>query len=97
MISAATLLETAMVLEGRLGPDAVADLDLFVLRAGIEIVPFDGDQYTVARSAFRRFGKGRHAAGLNFGDCIAYALSRITGEPLLFKGTDFASTDVAGC
>lgn len=97
LISAATLLEAAMVLEGRLGPDAGADLDLFVLRAGIEIVPFDGDQYTVARSAFRRYGKGGHAAGLNFGDCISYSLSRLSGEPLLFKGTDFAATDVAAC
>jgi ribonuclease VapC len=94
MISAASLLGTATVLEGRLGDDAGADLDLFILRAGIESVPFDGDQYAVARHAFRRYGKGRHPAGLNFGDCIAYALAKCTGEPLLFKGTDIPATDV---
>lgn len=93
--SAASILEAAMVLEGRIGDAAGGDLDLFLHRADIEIVPFDRDQLAIARSAFRRFGKGRHSAGLNFGDCIAYALSQWTGEPLLFKGGDFALTDVA--
>lgn len=93
-ISAASVLEAAMVLEGRCGEAAGGDLDLFLHRAGVEIMPFDADQLTIARSAFRRYGKGRHPAGLNFGDCIAYALARWTNEPLLFKGADFMATDV---
>lgn len=83
-----------MVLEGRRGEDAGLDLDLFLLRASVETVPFDAEQLRLARTAFRRFGKGRHAAGLNFGDCAAYALAQWSGEPLLFKGDDFAATDV---
>lgn len=70
------------------------DLDQFLRRAGIEIIPFDEEQLAIARSAFRRFGKGRHKACLNFGDCAAYALAEWSGEPLLFKGNDFAATDV---
>src|SRR5579863_4047496 len=92
-ISAASVLETAMVLESRWGEAAGGDLDLFLHRAGVEIVPFDADQLAIARSAFRRYGKGRHKAGLNFGDCISYALSQWTGHPLLFKGQDFSATD----
>jgi len=82
-----------MVLEARFGSDAEGDLDLFLHRASVEIVPFDEDQLAIARSAFRRYGKGRHPAGLNFGDCIAYALARFMDEPLLFKGTGFTATD----
>jgi len=74
---------------------AEGDLDLFLHRAGVEIVPFDQDQLAMARSAFRRYGKGRHPAGLNFGDCIAYALARCMDEPLLYKGADFTATDIA--
>jgi ribonuclease VapC len=95
LISTVSVLEAAMVLEGRKGDDAGADLDLFLQRASIETVAFDREQLEAARTAFRRFGKGRHAAGLNFGDCASYALARWSGEPLLFKGTDFAATDVA--
>ena len=95
IVSAVSVLEAAMVLEGRRGDDAGADLDLFLQRASIETVAFDRDQLMAARTAFRRFGKGRHAAGLNFGDCAAYALAQWSGEPLLFKGNDFAATDVA--
>lgn len=95
LISAVSVLEAAMVLEGRRGIDAGSDLDLFLQRASIETIAFDQEQLLVARSAFRRFGKGRHAAGLNFGDCAAYALAQWSGEPLLFKGADFAATDVA--
>jgi ribonuclease VapC len=95
LVSAVSVLEAAMVLEGRKGDDAGADLDLFLQRASIETVAFDEDQLTVARTAFRRFGKGRHAAGLNFGDCASYALAQWSGEPLLFKGSDFTETDVA--
>ena len=94
LISAVSVLEAAMVLEGRRGNDAGTDLDLFLKRAAVEIVPFDGEQLAMARIAFRRFGKGRHPAGLNFGDCASYALSECSGEPLLFKGADFAATDV---
>lgn len=94
LMSAASVLEAAMVLEGRRGEDAGTDLDLLLDRAGVKIVAFDHEQLRLARRAFRRFGKGRHPAGLNFGDCIAYALSEWSGEPLLFKGADFAATDV---
>jgi ribonuclease VapC len=94
LMSAVSVLEAAMVLEGRRGDDAGTDLDLFLQRASIETVPFDPEQLAVARAGFRRFGKGRHPAGLNFGDCAAYALAQWSGEPLLFKGTDFAATDV---
>lgn len=95
LISAVSLLEAAMVLEGRKGDDAGSDLDLFVRRASIETVPLDEEQLLAARMAFRRLGKGRHAAGLNFGDCASYALAQWSGEPLLFKGADLAATDVA--
>ena len=95
LISTVSVLEAAMVLEGRLGEDAGADLDTFMQRASIETVPFDDDQLVWARRAFRRYGKGRHRAGLNFGDCAAYALARWSGEALLFKGADFTATDMA--
>ena len=94
LISAVSVLEAAMVLEGRRGADAGADLDLFLPRASIETVAFDEEQLIVARTAFRRFGKGRHAAGLNFGDCASCALAQWSGEALLFKGADFTATDV---
>ena len=93
--SAASVLEAAMVLEGRAGDEAGRDLDLFLLDAEIRVVPVDLQQLSLARLAFRRFGKGRHAAGLNFGDCFAYALAKQRGEPLLCKGDDFARTDIA--
>jgi ribonuclease VapC len=93
--SAASVLEVSMVLEARFGGASEGILDLFLHRAGVEIVPFDQDQLAVARTAFRRFGKGRHPAGLNFGDCFAYALARFMDEPLLFKGNDFPRTDIA--
>lgn len=95
LISAVSVLEAAMVLEGRKGDDAGTDLDLFLQRASIETVAFDQEQLTLARSVFRRFGKGRHVAGLNFGDCAAYGLAQWSGEPLLFKGADFTATDIA--
>ncbi len=95
LISAVSVLEAAMVLEGKKGDDAIGDLDLFLFKAGIETVPFDREQLTLARTAFLRFGKGRHKAGLNFGDCASYALAKWSGGPLLFKGTDFAATDIS--
>lgn len=95
MVSAATVLETGIVLESRLGDAAGREFDLFVIRANLQITPVDAEQAELARHAWRRFGKGRHPAALNYGDCFAYALAKWTGEPLLAKGTDFASTDVA--
>lgn len=95
LISSVSVLEAAMVLEGRRGEDAGRDLDLFLQRASIETVAFDAEQLVLARMAFRRFGKGRNRAGLNFGDCAAFALAQWSGEALLFKGDDFSATDVA--
>ena len=95
LISAATLLEVGIVMEARLGAAGGKELDLLVAKAGVVIEPLTADQASTAREAWRRFGKGRHAAALNFGDCCSYALARATGEPLLFKGTDFANTDIA--
>jgi ribonuclease VapC len=94
LVSAATLLETALVIETRKGEPGGRELDALIHKAEIEVVPVDAEQVSEARRAFRRFGKGRHAAGLNFGDVFAYALTRTSGEPLLFKGDDFARTDV---
>ena len=93
-ISAGNLLEAAIVVESRTGPLGGDQLDALIERAGIEVVPISAEQATIARRAWRRFGKGRHAAGLNLGDCLAYALAESTREPLLFKGEDFARTDV---
>jgi len=97
MISAATVLETGIVLEARRGEAAGREFDLFLVRANLQIVPVDSEQTEIARSAWRKFGKGRHAAALNFGDCFAYALAKFAGEPLLAKGTDFAATDIDLC
>lgn len=94
MISAATLLETAMVIETRLGARGGGELDLWLHKAQVEIVAVDAELAEIARRAWRRFGKGRHPAGLNFGDCFSYALATLTQEPLLFKGSDFAETDI---
>lgn len=80
--------------EARRGYDGARDFDLFVVKAGIEIIAVDGEQAEVARGAYRRFGKGRHAAKLNFGDCFSYALAKTMGYPLLFKGDDFSRTDI---
>ncbi|MGF6228136.1 uncharacterized protein with PIN domain [Inquilinus ginsengisoli] len=70
------------------------ELDLWLHRLDVETVPVDADQAQMARRAWRRFGKGRHPAGLNYGDCFAYALAATRGEPLLFKGDDFSRTDL---
>ena len=75
-------------------PDAARQADAFFRRAGIVIEPVTLEQGQLARQAFLDFGKGRHKAGLNFGDCFSYALAKATGEPLLFKGDDFARTDI---
>lgn len=94
LLSAASFVETSIVIEARHGAEGVKLLDLFLDRAGIEIAPVDAEQAREARLAFSRYGKGRHAAGLNFGDCFAYALATTSGEPLLFKGLDLAATDI---
>ena len=94
-MSVASFVETSIVIESRFGPDGIRDLDLFMAKARIELVPVDAEQGHVARTAYRDYGKRRHRARLNFGDCFAYALAKTLDEPLLFKGTDFALTDVA--
>jgi ribonuclease VapC len=78
----------------RSAAEGLRDLDHLLGRAGIELVPVDAEQGKLACSAFSRFGKGRHRAGLNYGDCFSYALAISTGEPLLFKGDDFVHTDI---
>lgn len=97
LVSAANVLETGIVVEGRQGESAGREFDLFIVRANLQIVPVDAEQADLARSAWRKYGKGRHPAGLNFGDCFSYALAKSSGEPLLAKGTDFAKTDIAVC
>jgi ribonuclease VapC len=94
MLSVANFVEASMVIETRFGVEGLRDLDHFIERAGIEVVDVDIEQGNEARRAHRRFGKGRHPAGLNYGDCFAYALARVLGEPLLFKGDDFSQTDL---
>lgn len=94
LISAATVLEAAMVIETRLGEAAGADLDLWLYKADVEIVPVTAEHADRARRAWRRYGKGRHPASLNYGDCFSYALAALTGEPLLYKGNDFSQTDI---
>lgn len=94
-VSAATFVEVSMVIESRHGAEGLRDLDLLLERAGIELVAVDAEQAHVARRAFSRYGKGRHRAGLNYGDCFSYALATVLGEPLLYKGDDFRHTDLA--
>ena len=94
LMSVANFVETSIVIEARYGYDGVRDLDLFLAAAGIELVPVDMDQAHIARKAFRKFGKGRHPAKLNYGDCFSYALAKVTGKALLFKGDDFSKTDI---
>jgi ribonuclease VapC len=93
-MSTATLVEVSIVIESRYGAGGIRDLDHFIAKAGIILVPVDVDQAQLARRAFGQFGKGRHPAALNYGDCFSYALARALGEPLLFKGSDFALTDI---
>jgi ribonuclease VapC len=93
-LSTASFVECSMIVESRYGSDGVRDLDLFIAKAQVSLVPVDEEQANLARHAFRKYGKGRHPAGLNFGDCFSYALAQALGEPLLFKGNDFSQTDV---
>src|SRR5689334_8099642 len=95
LVSAGTILEASLLVERRCGKAGTSERDNFILRGAFELVPFDAAQASIAREAYRRFGKGRHAAGLNFGDCFSYALAKAQGEPLLFKGDDFSRTDIS--
>jgi ribonuclease VapC len=94
LVSAATLVEAGIVIEARYGPDGGRELDLLVAKAGFQVEPLTVEHARVAREAWRRFGKRHHAASLNLGDCFSYALAKTSGEPLLFKGSDFSRTDV---
>lgn len=93
-LSTASFLETSMIVEARYGAEGVRDLDLLIAKAKVSLIPVDEDQAHFARQGFQKFGKGRHPAGLNYGDCFSYALARSLGQPLLFKANDFSQTDV---
>jgi ribonuclease VapC len=93
-LSAATYVEASMIMELRLGDRGGREIDVLMEDVGIAIVPVDQAQAKIAREAFRRFGKGRHRASLNFGDCFVYALARTLDAPVLFKGNDFTLTDL---
>jgi ribonuclease VapC len=93
-ISAGNFIELSLVIESQFDAEVARQCDALFRRAGIVIEPVTVEQAHLARQAFLDFGKGRHPAGLNFGDCFAYALAKNTGEPLLFKGEDFKKTDV---
>jgi len=93
-ISAGNFLELSIVIQSQFGVEVVQQSEALFRRVGVVIEPVTVEQAYLARQAFHDFGKGRHAAGLNFGDCFAYALAKITGEPLLFKGEDFKKTDL---
>jgi ribonuclease VapC len=94
LMSVANALEAAMVIEARSGIPGARDLDRLLLDGRVEIVPVTREHFDLARAAWRRYGKGRHPARLNICDCLAYALAKATGEPLLFVGDDFAKTDL---
>ncbi len=93
-MSAGNFLELSIVIEGQFGADVLRQCDALIRRIDMVIEPVTVDQAHAARQAFHDFGKGRHPAGLNFGDCFAYGLAKITGEPLLFKGDNFKNTDI---
>jgi ribonuclease VapC len=93
-LSAVNLFEASMVMIGRSRPELAQALDRLISELTIEIIPFDEALARESRAAFIRFGKGRHPAGLNFGDCVSYALAQSRGLPLLYKGGDFPKTDV---
>lgn len=97
LISAVNALEAGLVIEARKGAQGGREFDLLLHRAKISIVPFTDEHIEEARVAWRRYGKGKHAAGLNFCDCCSYALAKVSGQPLLFKGDDFTKTDVSAC
>ena len=94
MISSFNALESAIVIEAKKGEAGGRELDLLLHRTRIEVIALDSDQVEIALAAWRKYGKGNHPAGLNIGDCCAYALAKMSGEPLLFKGRDFSQTDI---
>jgi ribonuclease VapC len=94
LLSTFSFLETSIVIEVKKGESGGRELDLLIHRAGIDIIPMDAEQSELARYAWRNYGKGRHPAGLNIGDCCSYALAKYSGESLLFKGNDFSKTDI---
>ena len=94
LLPATCLLEARMVLVARRDERSVNDLDLWLLKAGVDVIPVDSDLVDLATQAWLAYGKGRHPAGLNFADCLSYALAKRSGLPLLFKGDDFSRTDV---
>ena len=93
-MSAGNFIELSIVVESQFPVEVLRQCDALFRRVGIVIEPVTVDHAHLARQAFHDFGRGRHPAGLNFGDCFAYALARHTGEPLLFKGNDFSQTDI---
>jgi len=93
-VSAATVLETSIVLTARFGEAADRELDVLLHAAGVDIASVTAEQTELARAAWKQYGKGRHAAALNFGDCFSYALAQSLGQPLLFTGGDFSQTDI---
>lgn len=95
VLPASCLLEAHMVVRGRFPPQMLPTLDAVVADLDLRLAPFTAAHAALARAAFDRFGKGRHPAGLNFGDCMAYAVAQAEGAPLLFVGEDFGRTDVA--
>jgi ribonuclease VapC len=94
-MSLVSVFESSIVLDARMGDQGVRELDWVLSRLEIRLIPVDPEQLEWARHGYRVFGKGKHAAGLNFGDCFSYALAKSRNEPLLFKGNDFRKTDVA--
>ncbi|MBN1959902.1 MAG: type II toxin-antitoxin system VapC family toxin [Deltaproteobacteria bacterium] len=94
LLSAFNAFEVAAVISARKGPSGVREFDLFLHHTAIEIVPLTADHVLLARQAYLTYGKGRHPASLNLGDCCSYALSKFSGESLLFKGMDFLQTDI---
>jgi len=94
VISVVSFVEASIVIESRYGAEGLRELDRLIDHAGIELVGVDPEQGKLARDAFSQFGKGRHPAALNLGDCFVYALARSLAEPLLFKGDDFSRTDL---
>ena len=97
LVSAGTVIETSLVILGRFGDAGEPQVDRFLRSIGAEVVSVDEEQVALARDAALRFGRGRHQAALNFGDCFSYALAVARDEPLLFVGNDFAKTDIEVC
>lgn len=93
-LSAGTYLELTIVCRRRAGDQAVQEMERFLIAEDISVIPFDAAQADLAAEAYRTYGKGRHRAALNFGDCFAYALAKHLDAPLLYKGTDFSATDI---